>query len=69
MLTWTLFWKNGKREVIHGTDLDDALTNNGHTMESVKNTQFYTQGRCKSYEYDEETKEWIHKSEVAAACL
>jgi hypothetical protein len=58
MKTYTLFWLDGKREVIQGNDIADAMTKAGYRQGAIKALDFHSNGDCKDYTWNEETYRW-----------
>ena len=55
---FTLFWRDGKREVINGSTIAEAMNSvyGGNTIIGL--LDFYEDGDCKDYIWDDEVKEW-----------
>jgi|LNFM01.1.fsa_nt_gb hypothetical protein len=56
---FTLFWLNGQREVVHGFDAANALTNAGYSSGALRALDFYKDGDSGAYVWHEETRTWI----------
>jgi hypothetical protein len=58
MKTYTLYWLDGKREVIQGNDIADAMTKAGYGQGAVKALDFHASGDCNDYVWNKETYDW-----------
>lgn len=45
---FTLLWENGKREIIHGTTIEDAFTRHGYGVEDIGRLKWHP-GRSDSF--------------------
>lgn len=55
---FTLFWKDGKREVVHGVHAADAMTSAGYGGGAVRALDFYASGDCQDYSWDKAQGSW-----------
>lgn len=62
---FTLYWRDGKREVLKGTSIDDSMRARGYGQGAVAALDFYKEGNCEAYVRDNEKKEWVLKDPVA----
>lgn len=60
---FTLYWRDGKREIVKGTDVADAMNHAGYGQGAVKALDFYSKGVDYDYEWNTGTKEWHRKHE------
>jgi hypothetical protein len=58
---FTLYWLGGKREVVKGTDIADAMNHAGYGHGALKALDFHCKGIDYDYEWNSETKEWDRK--------
>jgi hypothetical protein len=56
--TFTLFWKTGQRELVNGENPAEAMTLAGYSGGAVGALDFYSQGDCKNYVWNKETRYW-----------
>ena len=60
--TFTLFWKDGRSELIRGTSYDTALKNAGYLGKYIQKLDIFAiQDVRKDWEYCKETQTWSHK--------
>lgn len=55
---FTLFWLDGKREVIEGRDVADAMNSAGYGQGSIRALDFHANGDNKEYAWDAGAKSW-----------
>jgi hypothetical protein len=51
MNKYTLYWKDGKRELVTGTNISDAFTRAGYARGAIAALDFYKPGDDHSYEW------------------
>lgn len=56
---FTLFWLNGQREVVYGSDAANAMNNAGYSSGALRALDFYKEGDSKAYSWDKESRNWI----------
>lgn len=56
---FTLFWLNGQREVVHGLDAVNAMTNAGYSSGALRALDFYKEGDSDAYAWNEATRTWV----------
>ena len=56
---FTLFWLNGQREVIHGLDAANAMTNAGYSSGALRALDFYKEGDSDAYVWNEASRAWV----------
>lgn len=59
---FTLYWRDGKREIVKGTDIADAMTHAGYGHGALKALDFHCKGVDYDYEYSKEQHKWILKN-------
>ena len=59
MNTYTLYWRTGKRELVHGADIAQAMTLAGYGNGAVSALDFYATGDDTDYEWDSEKRDWL----------
>ena len=59
---FTIYWKNGKREVITGETIEDAFSKAGYGGGAVHAIDFYMDGEDTNYERI--GKEWVRTTPV-----
>lgn len=55
---FTLFWKDGKREVVRGLHAADAMTAAGYGGGAIGALDFYAAGDCHDYAWDVVKRNW-----------
>lgn len=58
MKQFTLYWLDGKREIVEGADPADAMNNAGYGAGAVRALDFYAPGDDKQWRWDAEAKDW-----------
>ena len=58
MKTFTLYWLTGKREIVQGNDIANAMTCAGYSNGAVRALDFYAEGEDNGYEWKQATREW-----------
>ncbi len=61
MNTYTLYWLDGKREIVIGDSPADAMNKAGYGQGSLKALDFYAQGEDNQYIWNKEKKTWERK--------
>jgi len=61
MRTYTLYWLTGKREVVKGKDVAQAMTLAGYGGGAVGALDFYASGNDNQYSWDAEKRDWVKK--------
>lgn len=61
MKEFTIFWKDGKREVLTGSSAANAFTRAGYGAGAMGAVDFYSYGNDNSYEYNSTTRTWDKK--------
>lgn len=56
--TFTLYWKDGKREVLKGKDFLDAIRKAGYGKGAIKALDFTADGDNKEYGWSKTTQRW-----------
>jgi hypothetical protein len=54
-----LYWKDGKTEVITGTDIANAMNNTGYGRGALAALDFYGYGEEEGYRWDVEKRRWF----------
>jgi hypothetical protein len=55
---FTLFWLDGKREVVKGKDIKDAVTTAGYGMGALGALDFHSAGDNNDYVWNAVTRQW-----------
>lgn len=59
MATYTLFWPDGRSEVVEGNDIVHAINKAGYGRKGISALDFYTTKDSRDrYRWDQETKTW-----------
>jgi hypothetical protein len=58
MNLYTIYWKNGKREVVAGPNVVEALLNAGYSATVLRMLAFYLPGDNKGYLWNEKFQYW-----------
>lgn len=61
---FTLYWINGKRNVIKGTDIADAFSRVGYGAGALPALDWYDEGVTDTHRWNNETKAWIKRHPV-----
>ncbi len=56
---FTLFWRGGKREIVEGRTIAEAMTLAGYSGGAVRALDFYAVGADPNWTWVETTREWI----------
>lgn len=64
---FTLYWRTGKREVVQGRTIAEAMTLAGYGGGAVRALDFYANGDDTEYRWVELSREWVAtpSSEIA----
>ena len=58
MGSFTLYWKNGKHEIVDGADVVDAMRNAGYSDSAIHNLSFFLRGRDRAFRWRKDTLTW-----------
>lgn len=60
---FTLFWRDGKRQVLKakGRTIAEAMNNSGMGGGILRALDFHAAGDCDDYDYDPKAREWNRK--------
>jgi hypothetical protein len=58
MKTFTLFWLDGKREIVQGDSYANAMTKAGYGNGTLPALDFHASGDSKDYVWDEKLHRW-----------
>lgn len=61
MKEYTIYWRDGKRDVLTGSNAANAFTNAGYGAGAMGAVDFYADGDDDSYEWNAKTREWNKK--------
>lgn len=61
---FTLFWLDGKREVIKGYGIQDAINTTGYGGGAIRALDFHAEGDNIDYQWNKEKKKWEWNEEV-----
>lgn len=56
---FTLFWKDGMREIVRGPSVADAMTRAGYGAGAVRALDFWAEGDETNYTYVQERRSWV----------
>lgn len=56
---YTIYWRTGRRELVRGADIAQAMTLAGYSGGAVRAIDFYTSGDDRNYEWDKDKREWV----------
>lgn len=59
--TFTLYWRDGKRELVHGATIAEACTHAGYGAGAIRALDFYAKGDDNSYWWDAKERDWHNK--------
>jgi hypothetical protein len=60
---FTLYWRDGKREVVQGRTISEAFMLAGYGGGAMRALDFYANGEDHRYWWDEKGREW-HNEEI-----
>ena len=60
---FTLYWLDGKREVIKGSTISEAFSSAGLGAGAIRALDFYAEGDDQEYTYDLKKHYWVKKSD------
>ena len=58
MKHFTLYWRDGRRQIIQGPTIDQAFTAAGYSAGAVSGIDWYTEGITYTDTYNKETRSW-----------
>lgn len=58
---FTLYWREGKREIVEGASISDAYAKAGLGAGAIPSLDFYADGNDDKCEWNKETHEWNKK--------
>lgn len=61
MNKYTLYWLDGKREIIDGIKISDAFMRAGYSNGALQALDFHAIGDCDKWIWDKEKHKWIKK--------
>ena len=56
---FTLYWRTGKREVVQGRTIAEAMTLAGYGGGAARALDFYASGDNMEYKWVESNREWV----------
>lgn len=56
---FTIYWRDGKRQLITGRDIANAFTNAGYGNGALAVVDFYANGDDKEYTWDADKRYWV----------
>jgi hypothetical protein len=65
-MKFRLYWRDGKTEVITGSDIANAFNKAGYGSGALRALDFYDNGEEQNYEWNTEKRDWI-RSPVCAS--
>ena len=63
MKKFTLYWRDGKRQVVTGETIVQAMTRAGYGGGAVGALDFYANGDDHNYQWRPATREWVVTAE------
>lgn len=58
MKQYTFYWLTGKREVLNGLDIANALNNAGYSQGALKALDFWAHGDNNDYTWNKDEHRW-----------
>jgi len=55
---YSIYWRNGKREIVTGTSITDACRNAGIGAGALEAMDFFMPGSKDTHKWNKETREW-----------
>lgn len=62
MRPFTLYWLDGKREVVYGRDCADAMNRAGYGYGALRALDVWVDGNDKDFSWDAESRKWVNTS-------
>jgi hypothetical protein len=59
MKTYTFYWNNGKKDILEGIDVAEALIKAGYSAMILDRLSFYFPGDNDDFTWDEKSRRWI----------
>ncbi len=56
--TFTLFWRDGLREIVQGKTIAQAMTHAGYGQGALRALDFHAEGDCQSWVWDASARDW-----------
>jgi len=56
---YTIYWRTGRRELVRGDGVAQAMTLAGYGGGAVRAIDFYASGDDRNYEWDKDKREWV----------
>jgi hypothetical protein len=66
LFKYTVFWLDGKREVIEGESIGDAARRAGIQKGALASMDFYSDGEDDGWEWNADRRSWISKKPITA---
>lgn len=66
MEKYTLYWLDGRREIVEGGTLKLAMSRAGYGDGALMALDFYVKGEDHTYVYNEDRKTWVGADDVFA---
>lgn len=57
---FTLYWKDGHKEVVRGDSISDAFQKAGYSVGALQALDFFSSGACQDYEFNKGTRSWVN---------
>lgn len=64
MKTYTIFWLDGKKEIVRGYSIAEAFTHAGYGNGALIAVDFYDEGESDNYRYDQMELRWKLKDDA-----
>lgn len=64
MHKFTLFWRDGTKEVVEGTYIGNAFTRAGYGQGVLKALDFYHAGVSDDYQWNASEKKWVPSEDL-----
>lgn len=64
---FTIFWRDGTREVMHGVDVAAAFVAAGHSLMIHRMVDFHKEGDVQDYTWDANRREWTRTTPLIGA--
>jgi hypothetical protein len=59
MKTFTLYWLTGKKEIVQGTDVVEAIRENGYGRGAITALDFWAEGENDNWTWNKKTHKWL----------
>lgn len=69
MKKFTIYWLDGKKQILEGKNIADAFNQAGYGNGALRAVDFYYEGECNDYAWNKESHKWEWTEEKKKALL